>query len=259
MPSNLYANAAQFYDICDGRPEKAIDVDFYVTMIQPTENVLEIGCGTGRVSIPLAERGNRVTGIDLSEPMLNQFREKIADVPSVASRLSLHQLDMRNLDLGQTFDVIIFPFRVFQALTCDEDRRRCLGSVKRHMHENSRVILTLFKPSKSVWENWGTKDFLDLEHSDEATGLTLKRYQSQLWHDPEKQIFSVEFRYEVYQCDVHQETTTDTLELGYLYPDQCRVLFADCGLVIEEAFGSYDRQPLTAEEQKEQIYVLRKR
>ena len=225
---NLYEETAALYDLGNERPSIAADIPFYLEIIAPTESVLEVGCGTGRVALELAERGNLVTGIDLSPSMLKEFCYKIAGRPSVSRRLTLGQMDMRDFDLGRAFDWIIFPFRVFQALTSDEDRRLCLASARRHMHEGSRAVVTLFNPDRSILEGWGRKDVLDFESTDEATGRTVRRFQDQLWHDSERQIIAATTRYQVHDGDAVLETLVDELELGYLYPDQCE--FALCRL-----------------------------
>jgi SAM-dependent methyltransferase len=255
VPPNLYEHTASLYDLGNESSADAADIRLYLSLIPPTTSVLEVGCGTGRVALALVERGNRVTGIDLSPAMLNEFRAKISGRPSVSRRLSLAQQDMRTFDLGRAFDWIIFPFRVFQALTTDEDRRRCLASVRRHLHEGSRAVLTLFDPTESILADWGRRDILELEETDEATGRTVKRFVDQLWHDGQRQVIAARTRYEVQQRGGLVETITDDFELGYLYPRQCSALFAACGLSVVDAFGDYDRRPLR-DEHKEQIYVL---
>ena len=258
MRPNLYEESAALYDKTNVRPSIAADIPFYEALIAPTESVLDVACGTGRVALALAERGTHVTGIDLSPHMLKEFCYKIAGRPSVSHRLTLSQADMRAFDLGRTFDWIIFPFRSFQALTSQEDRRRCLASVRHHMHEESRAVVTMFDPDRSILDGWGSKDVLDFESTDETTGLTVRRYQDQLWHDSERQVIAATARYEVYESDALLETYRDELELGYLYPEQCGPLFAACGLAVLDAFGGYDRRPLNTDEQGEQIYVLGK-
>ncbi len=258
MHPNLYEETAALCDMDNGRPSIAGDIQFYLELIAPAESVLEVGCGTGRVALELAARGNLVTGIDLSPSMLKEFCYKIAHRPSVSRRLTLGQMDMRDFDLGRDFDWIIFPFRVFQALTSDEDRRLCLASARRHMHEDSRAVVTLFNPDRSILEGWGSKDVLDFESTDEATGRTVRRFQDQLWHDGQRQIIAATTRYQVHDGDAVLETLVDGLELGYLYPDQCEQLFAACGLAVVDAYGDYDRRPLRADEQIEQIYVLKR-
>jgi hypothetical protein len=68
----------------------------------------------------------------------------------------------------------------------------------------------------------------------------------------------VNMRYEVYENGALAQSVDDSLELGYLFPEQCLSLFSAAGLSLVQAFGDYDKRPLVPEEKKEQIYVLGK-
>lgn len=258
MTPNLYTNTAALYDTGNHRAQITGDLEFYMWMIPADASVLEVGCGTGRVTIALAERGNLVTGVDLSQEMLDVFQNKLKELSGCVDRIQLHRMDMRHLNLGQTYDWIIFPFRAFQALTSHEDRLACLSAVSQHMTKTSTAILTLFNPKRSILDTWGKKGILDFEQVEEATGRRIRRYQDQMWHDADKQIIAARLRYEIYDNDTTVETLRDDLELGYLYPDQCNSLFAQCNMVVEDSFGHYDRRALSEDEQVEQIYILRK-
>jgi len=256
MRPNLYESTAHLYDFGNAREQIAEDISFYCSLISPGAKVLEVGCGTGRVALALAQRGYAVTGTDLSEAMLEILGKKLAALGAGKPGIEIHCADMRSFDLGETFDWILFPFRVFQALTSDDDRRACLSAVKQHMTRTSRVVLTLFNPRKNVLDTWGRKNILDFESVDEATGQVIKRFQDQMGHDAERQIISARLRYEVYEDGALTQSLADNLELGYLYPEQCQRLFSEMGMRVERSYGGYDGRALVTEEQNEQIYVL---
>ncbi|TMH85462.1 MAG: class I SAM-dependent methyltransferase, partial [Betaproteobacteria bacterium] len=68
MTSDIRANVAQYYDL---NPEVPTDVGFYAALVpSPEASILELGCSTGRVLLPLAQRCGYVQGIDLSEAMV---------------------------------------------------------------------------------------------------------------------------------------------------------------------------------------------
>ncbi|MCI0854653.1 MAG: class I SAM-dependent methyltransferase, partial [Chloroflexi bacterium] len=96
-------------------------------------SVLDLGCGTGGHSLPLSQRGYAVTGVDLSEPMLAQARLKANDVNFV-------QGDVRELDLGRRYDVVLMMFAVLGYQTSDEDLERALGTVARHLDRGGLFI-----------------------------------------------------------------------------------------------------------------------
>ena len=96
--------------------------------------VLDLGCGTGRLAIPLARRGKEVTGIDRSPQMLAYARSR-------AGHLAIRWVegDFRNFDLGQEFDLIIACGHAFQALLTEADQRTFLRCVRRHLAADGRV------------------------------------------------------------------------------------------------------------------------
>src|SRR5260370_2950662 len=117
MTNALYDSfIADYYDespVVSGRLQ---DVAFYRDATREFgDPVLELGCGTGRITMALAEAGKRVTGLDLSERMLERAEKKRAAVRVGArERVHLVQADMARFDLGEKFPLVIIPFRPFQ-------------------------------------------------------------------------------------------------------------------------------------------------
>src|SRR6266508_3521831 len=120
------------------------DVAFYVEEAARTGGpVLELGCGTGRILLPLARAGHTVHGLDSSRHMLARCREKVAAEPApVRGRITLHEGDVRAFDLGQgaVFPLVIAPFRVFQHMITIDDQLACLAAVARHLAPGGRFI-----------------------------------------------------------------------------------------------------------------------
>src|SRR5262245_25847419 len=150
----LYSDSlgTEIYDlqspyIAAGGPGEG-DVAFYRRLAAEQGGpVLEIGCGTGRVSVPLAGDGFEVVGVDLSEPMLRQAEARRASLPpAVATKLTFVQGDMTTLDLGRKFALIITPSRVFQFALTTAAQRAALGAMRRHLRPGGRLVLDLFDP-----------------------------------------------------------------------------------------------------------------
>jgi SAM-dependent methyltransferase len=110
--------------------------------------VLEIGSGTGRVSIPLAEAGFEVVGVDASGAMLRLAEAKRAALePKVSARLTFLQGDMTTLQLDRRFPLIVAPSRVFQFALTSEAQRAALRTFKSHLAPGGRIVLDLFDPA----------------------------------------------------------------------------------------------------------------
>lgn len=125
------------------------DVQFYVREAAEVQGaVLELGCGTGRILLPLARAGHTVVGLDSSHQMLARCRTKVLDEPEpVRARISLHHGDVRAFNLGEMYALVIAPFRIVQHLATIEDQLRFLDAVARHVAPGGRFIFDVFNPN----------------------------------------------------------------------------------------------------------------
>src|SRR3989454_9895308 len=147
MTSALYDSfIADYYDespIVKGRLQ---DVAFYRNAARDFgDPVLELGCGTGRITMALAEAGKRITGLDLSERMLERAVKKRATLLVEArERVHLVQGNMAGVDPGEKFRLGIIPFRPFQHLPEVHQQVNCLESGRKHLAPGARLILDVF-------------------------------------------------------------------------------------------------------------------
>lgn len=123
------------------------DVAFYAAQAGgPGAWVLELGCGTGRVTLGLAAKGVGVTGIDLSEDMLAAARKELAKAgPEIRDRVRLLTADMTTLDLGQAFDAVIAPYYAINHLDAPA-RKKTLHGIARHLATGRRLAIHALKP-----------------------------------------------------------------------------------------------------------------
>lgn len=121
------------------------DLPFYQEELNSETGVLELGCGTGRVLLPLFTAGIPLTGLDISDEMLNVLREK-AHRLALPREPEVHLGDMRNFDLGELFSTVIIPFNTFLCLETFEDRSLCLSSIHRHLGQHGRLIIDTANP-----------------------------------------------------------------------------------------------------------------
>lgn len=129
------------------------EIDFYRALIEPIAAaggaaaggaaargaVLEVACGTGRVTLQLAQPGLRLVGVDLSAPMLDIARRKSRALDNVR----FIQGDMRTFDLGGAFELIIIPGHSFQFMLTPDDQLACLINLKRHLTPGGTLVVHL--------------------------------------------------------------------------------------------------------------------
>jgi SAM-dependent methyltransferase len=151
VPTPAYDAIPDFGLLYDSVPlyKERADVGFYVDEAKRAHGpVLEIGCGTGRILLPIARAGCAITGIDGSRQMLDRCRDKLAALDrEVQSRVRLGQHDMRSFSLGATYALIIAPFRVVQHLVTIDDQLRFLDAATRHLAPGGRLVFDVFNPS----------------------------------------------------------------------------------------------------------------
>jgi len=140
--------AVQTYDLFVTSAATDGDTQFYCDCARRFGgDVLELGVGTARVAIALAEAGYNVTGLDLSPAMLEHAGKKVANAPpEVTERLTFIQGDMSAFDLGRTFPLILVPFRAFQHLLEPAAQRRALTCMHRHLAPGGHLVVDLFDP-----------------------------------------------------------------------------------------------------------------
>lgn len=141
MESSPEQLAADLYDVIV--PDWDGEIDFYCRYAhQVTERgqpVLEVACGTGRVTLRLAQEGVKIVGSDLDEEMLKVARRKSPGL----SNVGWVRGDMRSLELGELFGLIIVPGHSFQFMCTSEDQVQALQTLKRHLLPGGVLILHL--------------------------------------------------------------------------------------------------------------------
>src|SRR5262249_7213750 len=136
--------AAMFYDYCFHGLEG--DVQFYIEEANKAgAPVLEIGCGTGRILLPVAKTGVEIVGLDRSPTMLAILRQKLAKLSTESQRkIELIEGDMRNFALGRRFNLVMIPYRAFLHLLTPKEQRQALTCIYEHLADNGRLIFNIF-------------------------------------------------------------------------------------------------------------------
>ena len=121
---------------------------FYVELARASatrgEHVLELACGTGRVTLPVAETGAPTTGLDNSVAML-AIAERKAEAAGV--EVTWVQGDMASFRLAQRFGLAIIPCRSFLLLLTVEAQKACLARIREHLVDGGLLALNIFNPS----------------------------------------------------------------------------------------------------------------
>jgi len=261
MSSALYDSfIADYYDespVVQGRLQ---DVAFYREAAREFgDPVLELGCGTGRITVALAETGKRVTGLDLSERMLERAVQKRAGLPVEArERVHLVQADMARFELGEKFRLVIIPFRPFQHLLEVQQQMDCLECGRKHLAPGGRLILDVFQTdAERIHDPVHMRETLVTEYRTRDGRQVRISERIAAFHRAE-QINDVEMIYSVVHPGGRQESLVFAWPLRYFFRYEVQHLLARCGFRITAEYGNFDRTPIR-DESPEMIFVAESR
>lgn len=213
--------------------------------------VLELGCGTGRVALELASDGADVTGVELSEPMLAFARQK-AEERQLAITLALG--DLRSFELERTFPLVLLTYNTLNHLLDLDAIERAFGSARRHMGDESRLVIDTFQPSLAFLGSDRTEARPILRYRDPYLDKEVVLSEEN-HYDPATQINRVVWRYEV---DGVADARVDEMRMRIFFPQELDAHLRYCGLEIERKWGDYDHRPFGSTSPK-QIVVCRRR
>ncbi|MHC4601402.1 MAG: class I SAM-dependent methyltransferase [Planctomycetota bacterium] len=251
-----YNITARFYELFYDK-ETVGDAEFWPSMAEKSKGpILELGCGTGRVTFPLAALGHEITGLDNSEPMLAKARGKLAtQSPDVKGKVMLCSGDMSDFSLEGKFGLIIVPFRGFQHLLTPEKQEDCLECVRDHLAEGGIFVVTLFNPDIEFLARPGkaNKNF-QMERVDPETGNTIVRYTRES-HDPKNQLIHGKFIYDIYDPEgTLLSSEMDAYTLRWTWRWEMEYLLRLAEFQIEAVYGNYHRVPFPSAS-RELIFV----
>lgn len=249
-----YDGIPDFGTLYDAVPAYAarVDVAFYLDEASrgaghSAAAILELGCGTGRVLLPLARAGHQVTGVDLSAAMLARCRTKLADEPAaVRERVALHQEDVRDFTVGAGFALAIAPFRVLQHLTTADDQLRCLAQVRRHLAPGGRIAFDVFNPRFTLLAQDRTAEVEDTPEIPLPDGRYLRRTTRVARVRWVEQLSDVELIYYL-RSGTAVERVVQAFPIRWYSASELAHLLARAGFALEAVYGNFDREPLRDE------------
>ncbi|MBC8122411.1 MAG: class I SAM-dependent methyltransferase [Gemmatimonadaceae bacterium] len=236
-----YENAllARLYDAEYGPLDG--NLSFYLEQLaQRPGAVLELSCGTGRLSIALACRGWSVTGLDISQAMLGEARKKVESLRMVGPVTDIAWIgaDMTDFELKRRFTNILIPFSGLGFLD-GQARRKCLLACHRHLEPRGQLVIDLFNPGTTTPSGTAATETLagTRQLSDPTTG-------------------------QIFTKDTNIERTADCITIRYFYradalclqqtlrqypvrPPQIEHELEEAGFVALESYGDYRANRLT--------------
>lgn len=244
---------AQLYDV--RVPDWDGEVDFYRQLIGnsllKTHGVLEVACGTGRITMWLAKDGIEITGLDISPELL-----KIAQGKSIGmSNVNWVLNDMRAFELEKEFGFVISPGHSFQFMTTPDEQVMCLERIKRHLVPDGLVVIHIdYQDFDWLAELLNQKEPVYKKSDPLTHPITNQKFRrSFAWEfEPSTQTATVTSNWEEINenGDVIQVLEMEPMQLHCIFPFEMEHLLKRAGFSIEAVYGDFFKNELTSESEQ---------
>lgn len=233
-------------NIYDGLNTFLSDLQFYKKWLPTNKDarILELCCGTGRLTIPIAREGYSICGIDYTSSMLEQ-----AQAGKAGLDVNFMEADVRTFNLQEQFDLIFIPFNSIHHLYRNEDLFRTLECVKKHLKNGALFLFDCFNPNiQYIVENEKRQTIIAEYKTDDDRNVLIKqtmRYESAA------QINRIEWHYFI-NGEFH---SIQNLDMRLFFPQELDSYLKRAGFNIIHKFGGFGEEVFSNESEK-QIYVL---
>jgi SAM-dependent methyltransferase len=233
--SDLYHDLAHLYDLIvqPGPCEQ-----FYRDLAQEKcGKVLELACGTGRLTIPLARDGHSVTGVDSSFSML-----KLAHQKSRIERLQVELLnaDMRLFEIGARFGLVVVGSNSLAHLITTDDIRACFRCVRRHLEPDGIFAFDIINPDiNALAQPPSRRTRLDLGPNP-SSAMPIEEEST---YDPVTQLRTL--RWHLFGSRITAAAALAPMVLRTIYPQELPLLLEIEGLTLVGRYGDFARNDLS--------------
>jgi SAM-dependent methyltransferase len=228
-PDTGYEKAAHLYDVFDQKE----NVEFFAHYASAAGEILDIGAGTGRIAVPLAERGIKVYCVEPSPAMRREFEKKLSHRPELGKNITLIAGEASSFDFGRTFPAA-FLSGSFDHFLDDEERLSSLRNITRHLAARGKLVFDVFLGlmRDSPLSPAGKVRVGNREHHRFVATQVLPD-QTQVVH----------LVFETYQDGELVERLQERSFAGVISRQKLHQLLARAGFGVKQEYGDYDFTP----------------
>ena len=235
--------------IYDGMNTDLSDLEFYARWLPKSKDVriLELCCGSGRLTVPIAELGYYITGIDFTSSMINRAREKAI---SAGVSITFLEADIRALDLPHKYDLIFIPFNSIHHLYTNEDLFKVFKNVRHYLEQGGLFIMDCFNPDiQYLVKNEGVQREIARYTTEDGRKILIKQSMK---YESQTQINRIEWHYYINGgFDSSQK-----LDMRLFFPQELDTYLKINSFDIIHKFGDFQERAFDSASKK-QIYICR--
>lgn len=236
-----YADIVPYYDL--EHADFRADVDLLLSFADIVGGpILEMGCGSGRVLLPIAEAGFDVTGLDCSAPMLDRCRDEAAR-RGLNDRVTLFTGDMANAEAapGGPFGLVIFSLNGLMHLTSSAAQRAALASARRALDPKGQLIIDVINPSLAVLQELiGHAQLEGSWRLDDGTAVDKWSWRRLAEDD---QVLETTLWYDLFMADGSSRRLRSAFDLRFIHQSELLLMLELAGFVEPHVYGTYDLDP----------------
>lgn len=239
--SAFYTTVARFYDA--ETLDRTDDLALYSRLAEEVGTpVFDVGCGTGRVLLHLAQEGHRVHGIDNDRAMLERLERKLQNTPKLREHLTYEQADILTYKSKERYALTLLTYNALMHFHTQEAQMTLLKRLRQLTAEDGLLIIDL----PNAGETFATQDsdalLLDRTFIEPDTGRMVM-LQSVSYLDRVTQLLRVQWIYD----EIHDDGTVKRLVaphvLRYFFFPEITLLLKACGFSVQAVFGGCDEEP----------------
>jgi ubiquinone/menaquinone biosynthesis C-methylase UbiE len=241
MENSLYRNG-KIYDAMND--SLVSDMQFYIEEFKNEKGeILELACGTGRITCALAKSGRSMTGVDLSDTMLEEARRKSKQLNL---KIDWHSGNMTAFELNKKFDVIFVGYNSVHHILTNQEFENFLNCVKSHLNPNGRFLFDIFNPSFVLLNRNKVRSEMD-DYVDPETGEHIYVTEDNSY-DLATQINHITYYYsKENQPDFHSHP----LKMRCYFPQEMDAVLGYNGFRIINKYGSFKKEAFVSGSMKQ--------
>jgi SAM-dependent methyltransferase len=234
-------------NIYDGMNTDLADLQFFKSWLPKNKDahILELCCGTGRLTLPIAKDGYDICGVDYTSTMLDQARAKASEEGLTVEFI---EADIRNLDLNKKYDLILIPINSIHHLYTNEDLFKAFKVVKNHLKKDGLFLLDGYNPNIQFIVE-GEKKQKQIAAFTTSDGRDV-RIKEEMRYENSTQINRIEWHYYING----EFDSIQNLDMRMFFPQELDAYLENSGFHIRHKFGGFKEEAFQDDSVK-QIFV----
>ncbi|NHF60109.1 class I SAM-dependent methyltransferase [Flavobacteriaceae bacterium TP-CH-4] len=236
-------------NIYDGMNTSLADLEFYKNWLPKNKDarILELCCGTGRLTVPIAKDGYDICGVDFNASMLDQAKVKASEQELTVAFI---ESDIRTLDLPEKYDLIFIPFNSIHHLYTNDDLFKAFEVVKNHLKKGGLFLLDCFNPDIRYISD-GEKEQKEIAQYTTRDGRAVLIKQT-MRYERKTQMNRIEWHYYINGAF----DSIQNLDMRMFFPQELDSYLEWSGFDIAHKFGSFEETDFDDNSEK-QIFICR--